>query len=609
MPTSKPVRVLLPAVLWTVTVVFSGGSSIPADAASKPDWLRDLDSPDAGLRVAAGYRWSRLPEDPGERLELLRRVLADDDRMARRGAVAALGELDVDPGVAVPLLVAALGDSEPLVAAHAAVALGKVGVPAVPALLAALDDDAPVGELAASSLVLIGAPAEPLLASKLERRRGAEVSTAPVEAVLAVLGAIEDGATVGLASPLEEGEPERADPGPEERQGDETAEERLLALAAADPELLPEVFDAFPREGPFYDPRLYRALAAVDPRRVTPELRVRIAAEAERLLDLGRGGEVERRQVLERFVELGPWAGAAVSEIPTYFIDPDPAVRLAAIDVLEAAQLGWPFFARHLRPLLWDPDPELRERAFRTLADPPPLDHPDTADVAVVTDRVVLDVVSAIAARLAAVRRSGVASPVRSAEPAVGGPGWPPPPHSGWHVLPRQLHADEGATLGDLHRRLTEVLEDAGYRGSRLFAVPGGFALVTPIERIDESGAPHPARWLPARPPLRRFELVEQLAQLFLAPPGDFRVVALVVTSRIDLSGGGEDTLPDLTPGGGRQLPPELATQEVGDHYLHALVYHYEKEPGRRSLRRPSPIPVTEHLRRAGILEGLESGR
>jgi hypothetical protein len=131
------------------------------------------------------------------------------------------------------------------------------------------------------------------------------------------------------------------------------------------------------------------------------------------------------------------------------------------------------------------------------------------------------------------------------------------------------------------------------------------------MERTDETGTPHPgaARWLPARPPLRSFELVEHLAQLFLAPPGDFRVVALVVTPRIDLSGGGEDTLPDLTPGGGRHLPPELAAREVGGHYLHALVYHYEKGPGKRSLRRPSPIPITEHLRRAGILEPLEAGR
>ncbi|HEY6400782.1 MAG TPA: HEAT repeat domain-containing protein, partial [Blastocatellia bacterium] len=153
-------------------------TSASSDEVSR--WLAKLRDKDESVRRRAAYALKEIgPDTKAAVLELIK-GLKDNDPYVRRYCAAALGELRLESDLAVPALMESLADTDQKVCAHAAVALAKIGSPAVPALVKALDRvdtpaasgrDIPLSDYAAFALAKIGAPAIPALIRSRGNRR------------------------------------------------------------------------------------------------------------------------------------------------------------------------------------------------------------------------------------------------------------------------------------------------------------------------------------------------------------------------------------------------------------------------------------------------------
>jgi hypothetical protein len=203
--------------------------------------------------------------------------------------------------------------------------------------------------------------------------------------------------------------------------------------------------------------------------------------------------------------------------------------------------------------------------------------------------------------------------------PQGGLPGfpWPPPRASATDVLPGDLLGAgpaAPAVLGEVDRRLTAALEATGYLERRYYAVPGGFAMVTRIEQIDDDGSPRPPpdRWSTEVPGMTEFSLGAYLRALFLAARGRYRVIVLVATDapfpqhRETITA---ETAESWLVEGANVLPREVAEAPFpSDGRVTALIYELERvdTAERPELVVPSRLQGRDHLRRAGIWEALE---
>jgi hypothetical protein len=112
---------------------------------------------------------------------------------------------------------------------------------------------------------------------------------------------------------------------------------------------------------------------------------------------------------------------------------------------------------------------------------------------------------------------------------------WPPLAASETMDLTTMLQVrGQFGRLGDANVILQNALRRTGYDTVSYLAVPHGFALVTRIEQIDNTGEPKPgaSRWSLEVQPLgfRKFSLSAYLHAQFYADPGRYRVLAFVVT-------------------------------------------------------------------------------
>lgn len=138
-------------------------------------------------------------------------------------------------------------------------------------------------------------------------------------------------------------------------------------------------------------------------------------------------------------------------------------------------------------------------------------------------------------------RRVRVGAARRIPTPDADAPGlpafpWPVPRASAVASLARRYFA-ASRTLGEVDTRLTAALGQIGFQEFGHYAAPGGFVLVTRIERIRPDGA----SWEPDRFVVddtravrlgRSFSLSDYLQALFGAVPGKYRVLAFAVTDR-----------------------------------------------------------------------------
>lgn len=180
-------------------------------------------------------------------------------------------------------------------------------------------------------------------------------------------------------------------------------------------------------------------------------------------------------------------------------------------------------------------------------------------------------------------------------------------------------------TLGDVADLLAGALAAAGYSDRAYFSLKKdrdqllGFALITRMERIDIDGVPYPEgdRFLPIGS-RQRFDLVEFIRGLFLAPVGYYRILVFTVASaplRTDGAPLSSDEAHRLLNAGGLRLDRcmrDLPFNE--DMTVAVLIYEFQHAPEAveedqvRQLN-PSRLSPALHLARARIFgnEALRS--
>jgi hypothetical protein len=183
---------------------------------------------------------------------------------------------------------------------------------------------------------------------------------------------------------------------------------------------------------------------------------------------------------------------------------------------------------------------------------------------------------------------------------------WPPPSPSSQMVIDRNFLLEAGPTtsLADVDGTIQAALSGAGYSGSTYWSVPGGFAIVTPLEQTDANGAPlgEQVRWIAAIAGMRAFSLSEYLRALFTAPPGYFRVLVFVVSPQPFAPTDAQATL-DIIAGWSRGglsfLPDSIGGERFTEaHRITVLVYEFVKRHDRDApiASVPGRLRATAHL-------------
>ncbi len=199
---------------------------------------------------------------------------------------------------------------------------------------------------------------------------------------------------------------------------------------------------------------------------------------------------------------------------------------------------------------------------------------------------------------------------------------WPPPKPTTSVRINRALYTPfldvETANYGDVSGLLETALNIGGYERFAYFGVPGGFALVTQLEQIQENGEPvdpPTARWHAAIAGPRPFDLATYIHRLFFARIGYYRVLVFTVLADPITPGG--DTLtedPDWIGEGATGLPRILKEARfTQDHDVTVLVYEFERhevepEPKFRG-DDDSPLSASDHLRGAKFSSYFNDGR
>ena len=159
-----------------------------------------------------------------------------------------------------------------------------------------------------------------------------------------------------------------------------------------------------------------------------------------------------------------------------------------------------------------------------------------------------------------------------------------------------------------IYDRISEALRATGFDENGLFEVPGGFALATRLERIRDDGSPDTSeRWTDSKAlPL---DLTDYLGRLFLSRPGQFRLIAFLLTSQDGLAETGpapsERWARDLYLMGARVLPPRIGELPFAGRNCHVLIYHFERRRGSTVILYPSTLSTREHLQKAGLWSKL----
>lgn len=196
---------------------------------------------------------------------------------------------------------------------------------------------------------------------------------------------------------------------------------------------------------------------------------------------------------------------------------------------------------------------------------------------------------------------------------------WPPPQPTNTSRVHRGYFLPSGVsaptTMGAFLDRMRERIRSAGYvvppvLGAGCF----GFAMVLQMERLEADGQRVPGRDGFTGPGQRTsFDLAEVLRQLFLAQPGFYRVILLVVTDerlgRFSAQQNVEAYMRELGRLGTDELPGSMASRDFGGTYeVHALIYEFERrnraeaDGVSRAIPPSGRLPALVHLEMAGLL-------
>ncbi len=181
-------------------------------------------------------------------------------------------------------------------------------------------------------------------------------------------------------------------------------------------------------------------------------------------------------------------------------------------------------------------------------------------------------------------------------------PVWPPEAPSSRVGLDRFIKARTNLSLYDAGQKLKRSFEDAGYLEYSYYAAPGGFVLVTRIEKISAKGDPLPGTERYKLPNQRNSgSLTSFVRGLFLdAPPGFYRYIAVVVsdkpyrTSRKKLTS--TEAGKRLTGGSNNLSAAYKKVAFTRDHNVEALIYEFTKNTRTGKVRMIAPGRLTPKI-------------
>ena len=193
---------------------------------------------------------------------------------------------------------------------------------------------------------------------------------------------------------------------------------------------------------------------------------------------------------------------------------------------------------------------------------------------------------------------------------------FPPPDPSARLRIPNKTLTGKASapTFALVAARMEAALGSNGYTELSYFAVPGGFALLTQIERINpDATAAVEQRWNVVVAPvsLRSFTLEAYLRALLQKDSGFFRVIVFIFSSEPFSSSGKKVPVKEAMKWidqGSNTLPRDVASRPYGeDMVCTALVYEFEipTHGADALLRKPSSHDGAAHLRASGILRAL----
>jgi len=193
---------------------------------------------------------------------------------------------------------------------------------------------------------------------------------------------------------------------------------------------------------------------------------------------------------------------------------------------------------------------------------------------------------------------------------------WPDPPQP--TVTDTLAHAlllgptlGKTASMRDVADRLESAVRAAGYLNPKLLGVGcDGFAMVLDLERIRDDGSRMAGDQAWAPPSQEdAFSLASAIKRLFYAPPGRYRQIVLVVSSKPMRGTTPAPTAAEfgkITKDAGYPLPaPFDAVTMTDTHLVRALVYEFEKPAAAKDAQvKPPPgrLGLINHLQRARIV-------
>ena len=168
-------------------------------------------------------------------------------------------------------------------------------------------------------------------------------------------------------------------------------------------------------------------------------------------------------------------------------------------------------------------------------------------------------------------------------------------------------------SLQTINEILCEALENNGYFQRSYYYAPGGFAIVTQLEHIDEEAysLPEPNRWTVTNIKKEQFSLADYLKALFTANPGFYRCIVFLITE--DLYSFSDETLnseeiSNIMDEGFVSLPHYFEMIELTDHHsFQALIYEFKKNENDNKplFLSSSSYSGNTHLERTGILNEI----
>jgi hypothetical protein len=137
------------------------------------------------------------------------------------------------------------------------------------------------------------------------------------------------------------------------------------------------------------------------------------------------------------------------------------------------------------------------------------------------------------------------------------------------------------ASVYDAYKRIVNAFAD--YRSVGLFAAPRGFTLITRMEQIDPAWKPLASkyRWRSERPSVSLLSW-DFFREMLFAPPGDFRLIAVMVTTDLTPKFKGdewsfEEAANKFQDHAAHVLPDSFHDIPYSGHYCHILIYNYSK--------------------------------